>query len=126
MAAHRRPLQQRRSRRARSGKTEARRSSRASRLPPHSRLSGSAIRPEPVVHELSANHGGGHTVTGNNFKDLHFGVVAVRGGLYDGEVGPLAAFYAPRFAVDPEGSRAAEGRKLEARLGVEAVQPHGG
>src|SRR5215212_7314096 len=86
------------------------------RYPP--RYSGT----ETIVYHVAPDDRNRDGPTRRSLQNFSLRISVPRHGLDQGEVGPLAHFYAPRLALDPEGARPAERRQSQARRAIQAVE----
>src|SRR5215203_227811 len=77
---------------------------------------------ETIVYHVAPDDRNRDGPTRRSLQNFSLRISVPRHGLDQGEVGPLAHFYAPRLALDPEGARPAERRQSQARRAIQAVE----
>src|SRR5215207_1714380 len=77
---------------------------------------------ETIVYHVAPDDRNRDGPTRRSLQNFSLRISVPRHGLDQREVGPLAHFYAPRLALDPEGARPTERRQFQARRAIQAVE----
>src|SRR5215217_5918182 len=77
---------------------------------------------ETIVYHVAPDDRNRDGPTRRSLQNFSLRISVPRHGLDQREVGPLAHFYAPRLALDPEDARPAERRQSQARRAIQAVE----